>query len=42
MTALHLISITFAILYFLECHTSRMYKRMLDEILRGTKDENRR
>jgi hypothetical protein len=39
MTALHLIAITFAVLYFLECHTSRMYRKILDELLKEKTNE---
>lgn len=34
MTVLHLIAIVFMILYFLECRTNRMYRRILDDLLK--------
>lgn len=39
MTVLHLIVITFAVLYLLECRTSRMYKRILDDLLKEQTNE---
>ena len=41
MTVLHLIAIVFMILYFLECRTSRMYKRILDDLLKEQTNDNR-
>lgn len=39
MTVLQLIAIVFMILYFLECRTSRMYKRILDDLLKEQTNE---
>lgn len=42
MTVLHLVAITFALLYFAECHTSRMYKRIIDDLLKEQTNERNR
>ena len=39
MTVIHLIALVFMILYIAECHTSRMYKKMLKDLIEEQTNE---
>lgn len=40
MTVIHLIALVFMILYIAECHSSRMYKKMLKDLIERQNNDN--